>query len=94
LSLLGNIDLFTASLTSARKEIESSSVFVSNDSIDVQESVIQLDVDQDISGDGRIISSASKVNPKIKITKHMSVEEKMKLLFDEDSSEDESTYNL
>jgi len=91
LSLLGNIDLFTASLTSARKEIESSSVFVSNDSIDVQESVTQLDVDQDISGDGRIISSASKVNPKIKITKHMSVEEKMKLLFDEDSSEDEST---
>jgi len=90
LSLLGNIDLFTASLTSARKEIESSSVFISNDSIDVQESVTQLDVDQDISGEGRIISSASKVNPKIKITKHMSVEEKMKLLFDEDS-EDEST---
>jgi len=89
-SLLCNIDQFTASLlTSAREEIESSSAFVSNDSTDVTGLASNLDGDLDALVHGKDNSSASKDNPRIKLSKQMSVEEKMRLLF-EDSSEDES----
>jgi len=91
LRLLTNIDLFTSSLSSARKEIESSSVFISLEEKTASE---HGDHDKNVAAEDTSLSK-SKTQQKLTESENMSVEEKMRLLFEEDSSGkgDEVTLN-
>ena len=87
-NLINNIDLFTASLSSAREEVESSSIF-SNANIEQTTTNDNIEHDKDTSEEVTDKPSENKQKPP-KQGKFNSIEDKLKDLFGEDDDANES----